>query len=215
MADLLLQMNRTQRSKHVRTYRPLQKNPTQMRTTGQTSRGFTLIELLIVVGIIAILALIALPNMLEAQVRAKVSRARADMRSLATALETYATDNNKYVPGDQNDIVPEQFTTPIAYITSIPQDPFRDSTLSVRERRYGYQNVREQVDNHAPSWPETDLKRYGDWRFFSVGPSMEYMPYIPYDATNGTTSKGNILRTQRSPEGKILYTYWDPANPNV
>lgn len=59
-------------------------------------KGFTLIELLIVVAIIAILAAIAVPNFLEAQVRSKVSRVRADHRSIATAVETYYLDNNLY-----------------------------------------------------------------------------------------------------------------------
>lgn len=59
-------------------------------------KGFTLIELLIVVAIIAILAAIAVPNFLEAQVRAKVSRVKNDQRSLATGIETYYVDNNVY-----------------------------------------------------------------------------------------------------------------------
>jgi len=49
-------------------------------------RAFTLIELLIVVAIIAVLAAIAVPNFLESQTRAKVSRAKSDMRAVATAL---------------------------------------------------------------------------------------------------------------------------------
>ena len=60
------------------------------------TKAFTLIELLIVVAIIAILAAIAVPNFLEAQIRSKVSRARADMRTMATALESYYVDNNQY-----------------------------------------------------------------------------------------------------------------------
>lgn len=59
-------------------------------------KGFTLIELLIVVAIIAILAAIAVPNFLEAQVRSKVSRVKNDQRSYATGLESYFVDNNLY-----------------------------------------------------------------------------------------------------------------------
>jgi prepilin-type N-terminal cleavage/methylation domain-containing protein len=61
--------------------------------------AFTLIELLIVVAIIAILAAIAVPNFLEAQTRAKVSRVQADLRSLVTALESYRVDHNAYPEG--------------------------------------------------------------------------------------------------------------------
>ncbi len=59
-------------------------------------KGFTLIELLIVVAIIAILAAIAVPNFMEAQVRAKVAGVRSDLRSLSTALESFQVENNIY-----------------------------------------------------------------------------------------------------------------------
>jgi type II secretion system protein G len=99
-------------------------------------KGFTLIELLIVVAIIAILAAIAVPNFLEAQTRAKVSRVKADFRSLATALESYNVDNKHYPPSyafgyTTGATVFEaslpHLTTPIAYMSSITiLDPFSD-----------------------------------------------------------------------------------------
>ena len=91
-------------------------------------RGFTLIELLIVIAIILILIAIALPNFLEAQVRAKIAKAKGEMRTLGIAMDSYFLDWKMYPPdNDPNDFGQNgfnQLTSPIAYITSIPQEHF-------------------------------------------------------------------------------------------
>ena len=65
----------------------------------RTEQGFTLIELLIVVAIIGIIAAIAIPNLLAGINRGRQKRTMADIRSVATAVESYAIDNG-YVPNE-------------------------------------------------------------------------------------------------------------------
>ena len=61
-------------------------------------KGFTLIELLIVVAIIGIIVAIAIPNLLNAIQRAKQRKTMGDIRSIATAVEAYSVDFNRYPP---------------------------------------------------------------------------------------------------------------------
>lgn len=99
-------------------------------------RGLSLIELLVATGIVATLAAIALPNLLDAQTRGKVAAAKAAARSVANALEAYAVDHRHYPP--TRPIFPddplalladsqlEALTTPIAYASlAALRDPFR------------------------------------------------------------------------------------------
>jgi len=202
--------------------------------------GFTLIELLIVVAIIAILAAIAVPNFLEAQTRAKISRNKADMRTEATALETYRIDQNKYPPswefnptgagrvwgtfteipgGPFHSRIPSLLTTPVSYLNSVPEDPFRKVKSAGNLKEVSLRHIYFNLPYHMVDYPTasnfvTAKKLGGEWLFYSIGPDgdevnrpggtgaplVSQRVYRDYDATNGTTSLGNIFRTQKNGE---------------
>lgn len=184
-------------------------------------QGFTLIELLIVVAVIAILALIAVPNFLEAQTRAKVSRVKAEMRMLAVALEAYRLNEPAYPPYFVSPTIRLQptsrrlrpLTTPIAYITSIPIDVFGVKAGDPNYDSYDYVDEESGVKFFDP--PFDYQWTYGHaWIMNSMGPDLvnQYRsigyPDMFYDPTNGTVSTGDILRA--GPRGQYFQQYYVP-----
>jgi len=59
-------------------------------------KGFTLVEIMIVVVIIALLAAIAIPNLLRSRNQAQEAAAQTNLKLIANALENYAAINSEY-----------------------------------------------------------------------------------------------------------------------
>jgi type II secretion system protein G len=179
--------------------------------------AFTLIELLIVVAIIAILAAIAVPNFLEAQTRSKVARAQADMRTIATAVESYRVDNATYPPASRRfgtgwirtSVIARyaRLTTPVSYITSIPEDPFFVGAGTLVPTAWGG-NVYDYFERDVsplvtnPWGPGSSLVN-SVWFVNSFGPDRlndggnrpdGFYNHLVYDPTNGTVSAGDVTR---------------------
>ncbi|MCX7011153.1 MAG: hypothetical protein NTW86_01065, partial [Candidatus Sumerlaeota bacterium] len=169
---------------------------------------------------------IAVPNFLEAQTRSKVARVKADMRSLATAIEAYTVDWN-LVMGTRDImdatglaqqkarlVAYSRLTTPVAYITAIPRDPFQFGNLSGNRADDVFQfqasnSFSKKTGNAAWYYPR--LRGY-TWVLNSLGPNLrapgpniievlrgttDVSKTLTYDPTNGTVSEGYIIRTNK------------------
>jgi type II secretion system protein G len=164
-------------------------------------RAFTLIELLIVVAIIGILAAIAVPNFLNAQLKAKISRVQADFNMLRTGLESYFIDKNGYPRFTEGDGPTRRLpnfrryidlTTPVAYVSQVPVDPFAVFANQADYNNWG--NAYDYVTDDSPNPGRT----YGHrWQINSWGPDqtntwLRNYPGDFYNISNGLLSHGDI-----------------------
>ncbi len=165
--------------------------------------GFTLVELLIVVAVIALLAAIAVPNYLNAQIKAGISKVLADHKALETAIETYRLDHpEQYVPGYVRRSGKQLYnferhffplTTPIDYLQGIPSDPFPHHSGRELDKTVDYKQVVPGA--HAYGYFRADIAGPGGlydfgrhkWMVSSAGPDgmLNYFAYYPEDITEG------------------------------
>jgi len=99
----------------------------------KAQKGFTLIELMVVIVIIGLLATVVVINVLPAQDRAMVEKAKADINRLEQAVELYRMDLLSYPTVDQGlealAAAPDGLSRPEryregGYIKRLPDDPW-------------------------------------------------------------------------------------------
>ena len=95
--------------------------------------GFTLIEMIVVLAIIAVVALMILPNIIGRPDQARVTVAKTDLRTISAALKVYRLDNGDYPTTGQGlaALVDRPSTPPVAnnwseegYLPEVPVDPW-------------------------------------------------------------------------------------------
>ena len=187
--------------------------------------GFTLIELLIVVAIIGILAAIAVPNFLNAQMKAKVSRTYADLRMIDDQATIRHMDTGLWLI-DGNDCAPNTadkccFPSGWLYFGKKPGEAGIECSFNENHfdgRIWALMTTPINYIGSIPLDPFAKGMFYGyedlncsntvgqHYFMFAAGPDGAHGNWgTPYNSTNGITSAGDIWRSRHLRGDKAGY----------
>ena len=107
------------------------------RGWAQCQRGFTLIELMVVLVIIAVLASLIVPNVLDRADDARITAAKSDIGNLVQALKLYKLDSQRFPTNEQgglqalvskptNGQIPQNWRP---YLDKLPADPWGNAYI--------------------------------------------------------------------------------------
>lgn len=168
-----------------------------MRRSDQSKRGFTLVEMMVVLGVVGVLTAIAIANYGNTMNRTRQKKSMADMRAVAIAWESRASDHGRYNSAafnypsnvyDSEDMVGHLTPT---YIGTLPRKDGWDNlfdfaadevlgaaaevqTYAIRSR--GRDNVAE-----GPTYTTTQTTRFDCDIIFSNGNFIVYPEGVSLD----------------------------------
>jgi len=100
--------------------------------TPRRANGFTLIEVLVVIVILGILAALVVPNIMDKPGKARITKAKADIQAIESALNIYRLDNHTYPTTDEG---LEALVSD--YLPRLPNDPWGRPYLYLNPGTHG------------------------------------------------------------------------------
>lgn len=134
-------------------------------------RGFTLIEVMVVVAILAILAAVVVPRVMDEPAKARRAKAKQDIRAIESALDLYKLDNFRYPTSEQGieALVERPSSGPEpknykegGYLRQVPQDPWGNAYQYLNPGEHGEIDIYSFGADGAPGGQDQNAD-IGNW----------------------------------------------------